>query len=71
MTADEFRAALLDRLDRQQFQPLSIETADGGRVVIDRPGTVAVRGGAAVALGPGKATTRLDAPDVVRITDGG
>jgi hypothetical protein len=69
MTADDFNRAILERLRREPFKPFIVELLDGEQVEIDRPRSLAIRGGTAGGFGRNRKIIRLDSYNVARVFD--
>ena len=69
MTADEFDRTIMEKLDRMPFQAFTIELLDGGRLEIDRPYSVAIRGGRATCFAGGKLHLEIRSEHVRNVFD--
>lgn len=69
MTADEFDRAIMEKLDRLPFQAFTIELIDGNRLEIDRPFSVAIRGGRAACFSGGKLHLETRSEQVSNVLD--
>lgn len=69
MTADDFYRTMIEKLDREPFQPFVVEMNDGSRVQIDEADSVAIRGGLAICTTKEALFVRVDNADVRQIVD--
>lgn len=69
MTADNFYRTMIEKLDREPFQPFVVEMNDGRKVQIDEADSVAIRGGLALCSTKETIYLRVDSEDVRRIVD--
>jgi len=69
VTAQDFFETIVGMLDREPFRPFVVELQDGGRVEIDRPDSLAIRGGLAGGFARDGGIVRLDCVDVKRVVE--
>ena len=69
MSTDDFDRVIMEKLDRLPFQAFTIEMLDGKRLEIDRPFSVAIRGGVASCFAGGKLHLEIRSEQVRQVGD--
>lgn len=67
MTAEDFSRTLKELMHRDPFQSFVVELFDGRQIEIDRPKSLAFRGGLAAGFARGRRPVRIDSDDVKQI----
>jgi hypothetical protein len=69
MTAKDFFDVIITMMNRKPFRGFIVELQDGSRIEIDRPRSLAVRGGFAVGFASGGTYVRFDCENVRQVVE--